>query len=148
MFFLICGCASDDQAKGKINCALSPDRIGSFVTIPAGYVKNRTGLKKEIAPFSIQIHEVTNQQFSAFVQATDYTSEVEQDLQNNRDDAGSGLFKMPSSGISQKNETLANEPGWTLSKGATWSSPGGPGTTIAAKENLSLIHISEPTRPY
>ena len=142
MFFLIFGCASDDQAKGKINCALSPDRIGSFVTIPAGYVKNRTGLEKEITPFSIQIHEVTNQQFSAFVQATDYTTEAEQDLQNNRDDAGSGLFKMPSSGISQKNKTLANEPGWTLSKGATWSSPGGPGTTIAAKENHPVVHVS------
>ena len=98
MVFLICGCAGDDQTKGTISCALSPDRIGSFVTIPGGYVKNRKGAEKEIAPFSMQIHEVTNQQFSDFVRATGYISRAEHDLENNRDDAGSGLFKMPPPG--------------------------------------------------
>jgi len=142
MVFLIFGCANEDQKKGMINFVLSPDRIGSFVSIPGGYVKDRTGAEKKIAPFSIQIHEVTNQQFSDFVQATGYTSQAEHDLQKNRDDAGSGLFKMPPSGGSQKNETPANEPGWTLSRGATWVSPGGPGTTISAKENHPVVHVS------
>ncbi len=142
MVFLICGCARNDQASDAINCALSVDRIGSFATIPAGHVIDRTGLEKEIASFSIQIHEVTNQQFSAFVQATGYTSQAEQDLQNNRHDAGSGFFKMPSSKIPRNNETLADEPGWILSRGATWASPEGPGTTISGKENHPVVHIS------
>ena len=142
MFFLIFGCANEDQPKGPINCALSHDRIGSFVTIPGGYVKNRAGVEKEIAPFSIQIHEVTNQQFADFVQATDYISQAEHDLEDNRDDAGSGLFRMPPSGDSQKNKNLADEPGWTLSRGATWDSPAGPGTTISAKENHPVVHVS------
>ena len=105
-------------------------------------MKNRTGAEKEIAPFSIQIHEVTNQQFSDFVRATGYISQAEHDLENNRDNAGSGLFKMPPSGVSQKNETQANEPGWTLSRGATWASPRGPGTTISVKENHPVVHVS------
>ena len=114
MVFLICGCANEDQKKGMINCVLSPDRIGSFVSIPGGYVKNRNGAEKEIAPFSIQIHEVTNQQFSDFVRATGYISQAEQDLENNRDDAGSGLFKMPPSGGSQNNETPVSYTHLTL----------------------------------
>ena len=99
MVFLICGCANEDQKKRMINCVLS--RQNRVIRKHTWWLRERcrTGAEKKIAPFSIQIHEVTNQQFSDFVQATGYTSQAEHDLQKNRDDAGSGLFKMPPRGV-------------------------------------------------
>jgi formylglycine-generating enzyme required for sulfatase activity len=92
-------------------------------------------------------HEVTNEQFAKFVDATRYVTVAEKkpdakDFPNvPREDLKpfSIVFKKPRPG--QYN--LATHQGWwDLSYGASWKHPDGPGSTIKGKERHPVVHVS------
>ncbi|MBY9067516.1 formylglycine-generating enzyme family protein [Hyphomonas sp. WL0036] len=110
--------------------------MGKFVDVPGGtlakgknavYPEEGPEAELHVDPFRIQIHEVTNGQFAAFVAATGYVTDAERGIAEGRPGAGSALF---------------DGGRWTLVPGASWKAPAGPGSDLAGKENLPVIHVS------
>jgi len=107
----------------------------------------------EVEGFWIDKHEVTNAQFGEFVQATNYKTVAEQQL--NPDDfpsipidqliPGSVVFIMPTK-ITQGGSLT---DWWRFVPGANWREPNGPGSDIKGKENYPATHVSfEDARAY
>lgn len=128
----------------QIACGLNPEQIGVFQTVPAGaYVKGASPVYREEYPtirvqvgrFEIQIHEVTNDQFAAFVSETGYVTDAER-----RDSlgrlAGSSVFRFGQANSAQKLP-------WELVRGATWRHPEGPGSNIDQRRNHPVVHVSQ-----
>ena len=124
-------------------CGLPEDQIGTFVTVPEGSVEmgaNAMYPEEEpahivhVAAFRMQAHEVTNTQFERFVAATRYVTDAERSSASGDPAGGSALFATPKSGEGMS--------GWTLKRGATWKTPGGPGTGIVSRMNDPVVHVS------
>lgn len=125
------------------NCGLPEDQIGAYVTVPEGSVEmgaNAMYPEEEptrivhVAAFRMQAHEVTNAQFERFVAATRYVTDAEHSSASADPAGGSALFATPKSGEGMS--------GWTLKRGATWKTPGGPGTGIVSRMNDPVVHVS------
>jgi len=119
-------------------CVMRAADMGAFVDIPGGgfvmgadpvYPEEGPPHRVYVSPFQIQIHEVTNAQFSAFVDETGYITEAERL-------AGSALYV----------ETPTRQPGalfwWTLSEGASWRSPQGEGSVIDGLDHHPVVHVT------
>ncbi len=113
----------------EIACGIPADRIGSFVSVPSGrfikgaaprYPEERPEVSLHVDGFSLQAHEVTNDQFAAFVKATGYVTDAER--------SGSAVFTAPGP--------------WRLVRGATWRAPEGPGSDIEGGGTLPVVHVS------
>lgn len=106
------------------------------IFVPAGSVllgedgAGRPGHKVDVAAFWIDRHEVTNRQFAAFVQATGYRTEAERA-------GGSAIFVQPTEPVALDNAGAW----WRYRKGADWRHPLGPGSDIAGREDLPVIHV-------
>lgn len=104
------------------------------VTLPSG---------KTIA---IDIAEVTNAEFAAFVEATGYVTRAERGLPEPEYDSlpdearrpGSAVFVPPDSGAVQLNPMSW----WVFVEGADWRHPDGPGSTIEGKDNHPVVQIA------
>ena len=125
------------------NCGLPEDQIGAFVTVPEGsvemganamYPEEEPARIVHVAAFRMQAHEVTNAQFERFVAATSYVTDAERSSASGDPAGGSALFVTP--------EPDDGMSGWTLKRGATWKTPGGPGTGIARRINDPVVHVS------
>lgn len=108
----------------------------------------------EISGFWMDETEVTNKQFSDFVRATGYvtTAEKKVDWETLKKDLpadtekpdeaslapGSLIFKKPQ--ILEKN--MHYSKWWHWQKGACWSHPEGPGSSIAGREDYPVVHVS------
>lgn len=118
-------------------CGLQASEIGRFVTVPGGgFIKGADGVYPEegaptrlhVSPFQIQVHEVTNDQFAAFVRATGYVTEAEGGY-------GSAQFT--------ETQTPADlYSWWRLDHGATWLTPGGEGSTLNGLGRHPVVHVS------
>jgi formylglycine-generating enzyme required for sulfatase activity len=141
----VAGCkpAAEPNANAvKISCGLPVAKQGGWVKIPAGSVvlgqapsfpEEGPSMRVQVKGFQIQIHEVTNRQFAAFVSATGYVTDAEKSLSRTDGGAGSAVFEAGANGQSGR---------WTLVPGATWKSPKGPGSTIEGRDNDPVIHVS------
>ncbi len=123
--------------RTEFACALGSDSLGAFVDIPGGgfilgdhphYPEEGPPQRVFVSPFRLQMHEVTNSQFAAFVSATGYVTEAERN-------GGSALFQ----------ETTT--PGdlmswWRLDAQASWKTPGGAGTTLDGLALHPVVHVS------
>ena len=125
------------------DCGLPENQIGAFVTVPEGsvemganaiYPEENPARTIHVAAFSMQAHEVTNTQFERFVAATRYVTDAERSSASADPAGGSALFVTPKSG-----EGIS---GWTLKRGATWKTPGGPGTGLVRRMNDPVVHVS------
>jgi formylglycine-generating enzyme required for sulfatase activity len=123
-------------------CGLAEQQVGTFVTVPEGavemganamYPEEKPARTVHVAAFSTQVHEVTNAQFERFVAATGYVTDAERSSASSDPAGGSALFVMPDT---------ARGGGWMLKRGATWKTPGGPGTGIARHMNEPVVHVS------
>ena len=150
-FFFVFSVIAGSPPVENLACGLSSNDIGQFKTLPGGkFIKNldpvypEEGKPKviEVSSFQIQIHEVTNQQFHAFVTETGYVTESKVGLAEGRVDAGSGLFVSPALNAKSKPQQGELATGWHLVKGATWRSPRGPESDIYGKEKYPVIHVS------
>lgn len=91
----------------------------------------------EVDDFYISPYTVTNAEFKAFVDATNYVTESERfgwsyvfHLQVS-DEIAETIDKVP-----------LGVPWWFPVKGATWRTPEGPGTSIEDRMNHPVVHVS------
>ncbi|MEM8634190.1 MAG: SUMF1/EgtB/PvdO family nonheme iron enzyme [Pseudomonadota bacterium] len=132
--------------RSELQCTSEDVAIGSFVSIPAGqfkkglnatYPEERPEINIQVGAFRIQTHEVTNDQFAEFVDATGYETTAEQSMRDGGRDAGSALF------IQENEEGGTAHNRWELVSGATWHSPGGPDSNIEGLGNYPVVHVSQ-----
>ena len=148
----------------SLHCLYS-DSTMKMVYIPEGkYMMGASSpemaLKREfpqhqvkVNAFFMDIHEVTNAQFSAFVAATGYKTIAEQEIDWN-------VLKKQLPEHTPKPESDVLQPGsmvfiptreiydlidisqwWRWTKGADWQHPEGPGSSIRGKEEEPVVHI-------
>lgn len=131
-------------------CAID---VGSQVLIEAGefvmgddvtYREEGPAHKVRVDSFWLDSHEVTNAQFSRFIEETGYVTVAERDpdpedwpadvpaefLQ-----AGSTLFTAPAPGQPMSSW-------WTWSPGTNWRHPEGPQSNIAGRDNYPVVHVA------
>jgi len=104
--------------------------------------------------FFIDITEVTNAQFAAFVNATGYvtTAERKPDWEQLKKDLPAGTPKPPDSVLvpaslvfSQPAQNVSPDDyaqWWDWKKGADWKHPQGPESNIKGKENFPVVQVS------
>ncbi|MFM9143896.1 MAG: SUMF1/EgtB/PvdO family nonheme iron enzyme, partial [Phycisphaerales bacterium] len=107
-----------------------------------------------VAPFWMDETEVTNAQFAAFVAATGYRTVAERPIDWEElkkqvppgtpkpDDAmlqpGSLVFTPPTSPVALGDASAW----WRWLPGACWKHPDGPGSSIAGRERMPVVHVS------
>lgn len=104
--------------------------------------------------FWMDVHEVTNAQFAAFVEATSYLTTAEQkpvweELKKQLPPGtpkpaaellvASSLVFTPPAAVTDLNNY---GQWWKWEPGANWRQPEGLGSSIAGKENLPVVHVS------
>lgn len=111
--------------------------------------------KVRVDGFFMDVTEVTNKQFKAFVDATKYVTVAERpvDWDVMKKEVPEGTPKphdsilQPGSLIFDKNvkkvATMGNYSQWWIWKiGANWKHPEGPNSTIEGRENYPVVHIA------
>ena len=129
--------AASEQASAPAKNSGLPE---GMVLIPGGtyLMGSTTGMPHEtpvheivVDPFYLDIHEVTNDEFAAFVEATGFVSEAEE--------WGWSLGFVPDA------ETTESVPGaewWVKVDKADWRHPLGPDTSIEGKGNYPVVQVS------
>ncbi len=111
--------------------------------------------KVAVDGFFMDIHEVTNKQFSEFVRATGYVTVAERELEwaEMKKQLPPGT-KKPHDSILQPGslvfkKTMSSVPNlydysqwWQWKIGANWKHPNGPGSSIKGKENHPVVQIA------
>lgn len=122
---------------------------------------NKQGLEDEypkhtvtVGGFWIDVSEVTNAQFAAFVKATGYVTtaerkpdweELKKQLPPGTDKPDESLLTPASLVFSQPDHAVPlsdYSQWWSWQKGASWKHPHGPGSSIKGKENYPVVHVS------
>lgn len=110
--------------------------------------------KVRVKGFWMDITEVTNAQFAAFVAATGYLTTAEQkpDWEELKKQLPPGTPKPHDSLLSAASLVFKASPQpvdlnnyaqwWEWKNGANWRQPQGPGSSIEGKENHPVVHIS------
>ncbi len=109
-----------------------PLALGHRVPIPRGTFRMGNDLSPwpderpahdvTLDPFLIDAHEVTNRQFARFVEQTGYVTTAEQ------------------RGWSYVFDRQADQ--WVQCAGADWRHPGGPETSLVARDEFPVVHVS------
>lgn len=104
--------------------------------------------------FWMDVHEVTNAQFSAFVEATGYltTAEKAVDWEEIKKELPPGTPKPDASQLAPASLVFVptDKPvslidvsqWWQWRQGANWRQPEGPGSSIVGKDNHPVVHVS------
>jgi formylglycine-generating enzyme len=104
-----------------------------------------------VKPFWMDVHEVTNDQFAAFVAATGYVTVAERPP--NPDDfpgappdslvAGSIVFTPPDEPVPLRDGTpTAHLRWWAYVPGASWRHPTGPTSDIVGRGDHPVVHVA------
>lgn len=135
---LVCACAPAQPQQDSALASCGADlAIGSTVTIAAGHVargehrlepEERHGGDGDVAEFSIDAHEVTNAQYAAFVEATNYVTVAER---TGPDGVilGSAVFDR-------------DARAWRIDAGANWRHPQGAGSSIEGRDRYPVTAIA------
>lgn len=116
-------------------------RMGSIEQAEEGPVHTR-----EVAPFEIDAHPVTNAQFAAFVEATGYVTVAEREL-DPADFAGAdpadlvpgSLVFTPTDGPVDLGDW---RQWWRWVPGASWRHPLGPDSTFDDRRDHPVVHVA------
>jgi formylglycine-generating enzyme required for sulfatase activity len=104
--------------------------------------------------FWMDVHEVTNAQFSAFVEATGYETTAEKmvDWEEIKKELPPGTPKPNDSQLAPASLVFVSTNGpislnnvsqwWQWKQGANWKQPDGPGSNIEGKEYHPVVHVS------
>lgn len=93
--------------------------------------------KVEVDSFYIDATSVTNEEFSKFIEATNYKTDAE------KYNWSFVFYKLMSEEAAQKVQQKAHAtPWWWVVEGAYWKQPEGPGSSIADRMEHPVIHIS------
>jgi formylglycine-generating enzyme required for sulfatase activity len=110
------------------------------------YREERPIRRVSVSGFWVDIHEVTNAQFAAFVAATGYRTVAERgldrkdypDLPDELLRPGSMVFVGAPKNARMRMNTME---WWQYVPGADWRHPTGPGSSIAGKDNHPVVHV-------
>jgi formylglycine-generating enzyme required for sulfatase activity len=110
--------------------------IGSAIAIPAGHVdragaiqpEEQVGGRGDVAAFSIDAHEVTNQQYAAFVAATHYVTVAER--------AGPDGSPLGAAVFDRRTGQ------WRVDPHANWRHPEGAGSSILGRERYPVVAVA------
>ena len=150
----------------KIRQEVAPNVAGEMVLINGGefFMGAKDGemaLARELPshqvfvdPFYMDVHEVTNNQFSQFVTCTGYLTEAERPipwegmklrLPEDMPQPADKLLQ-PGSMVFEMNHEIFHlsdySQWWSWIPGACWKTPQGPGSTIEGLEAHPVVHIS------
>ena len=135
------GCDRSDATPEAV--CLTDAQIGAFAPIAGGvvekgtyaiYPEERGSGAAEVAPFEIQIHEVTIAQFAAFVAATGYKTDVEKSIEADAIGAGSAVF--------DPNQSASPAGPWRLDESARWDRPGGVTVQDPSADQRPVTQVS------
>lgn len=127
----------------------------ALVDIPGGeFVMGSDDFMPEEAPahrvavdgFAVEVHPVTNAQYSAFVAATGYRTVAERPLDPadfpgapaENLAAGSLVFTPTQGPVELRNMSLW----WTWTPGACWRHPEGPASVLDDRQNHPVVHVA------
>ena len=108
--------------------------------------EERTAREVTVSSFWIDRHEVTNAQFSRFVEATGYRTVAERGLEPERYPGlpadllvpGSMVFSPPSDAARLRDQSAW----WRYVPGANWRQPLGDGSDVEGRESHPVVHIA------
>lgn len=120
-----------ETPEQSTSAPLKPPPEG-MVRIPGGAV-SRSGGELEVASFDLDIHEVTNRDFRAFVDATGFVTEAEHW-------GWSLVFHPEATNNPDEERRVEGTPWWLGVDDADWRHPKGPGSE--AEPDLPVVHVS------
>lgn len=110
------------------------------------YPDERPVHERTVADFAIDRYEVTNEDFAAFVAATDYVTVAERSIDpadipgaDPSDLVPGALVFMPSTGPVDLNDW---QRWWRWVPGACWRAPEGPGSTIERRMRHPVVQVA------
>ncbi|MFM9829020.1 MAG: formylglycine-generating enzyme family protein [Sphingomonas sp.] len=149
-FVMLGGCSADsdtaDGAQARPACAALT--AGAMRWVPSGrfimgenphYPEEGPPKRVEVSGFWMDTHELTNDEFAAFVAATGYKTVAEQppptlpDAPPEMAEPGSATFAAP---------TQDDARWWRWSVGAQWRHPSGPAESIAGQGRAPVVQIA------
>lgn len=89
-----------------------------------------------LSPFRMDVHQVTNQQFERFVDATDYVTDAE------RLGTSAVFHLIVRAHDSDVIGRAGRAPWWLEVRGAAWSRPFGPKSDLTDLEHHPVVHLS------
>ena len=126
-----------------------------MISIPGGtfrmgsvdfYAEEGPVHERTVAPFELDLHPVTNEQFAAFVAATGYVTVAERPL-DPADFPGADISDFSPGGL-----VFTPTPGpvdlrdwrqwWAWGEGASWRRPFGAGSSIEGRERHPVVQVS------
>ena len=104
---------------------------------PGGFPEDGEGPVREVVvePFRIAAHAVTNDEFAAFVAAAGHRTSAERF-------GWSFVFAGLLPEDFAPTRAVAQAPWWRQVEGAYWRQPEGPGSSIEARGNHPVVHVS------
>jgi sulfatase modifying factor 1 len=133
--FAALGVACSERPRAAVQCTVF--NIGTVVQLPAGHVargtarfepEERDGGDGAVGALSVDAHEVTNQQFAAFVEATDYVTVAERPGPDGQA-LGAAVFGR-------------DNGQWRVDPTANWRQPYGEASTIEGHERDPVVAVA------
>jgi sulfatase modifying factor 1 len=116
-------------------------RMGSTEQPEEGPVHTR-----EVAPFEIDAHPVTNPQFAAFVDATGYVTVAERELDPTDFPGADPAVLVPGSLVFTPTDGPVDlgdwRQWWRWVPGASWRHPFGPDSTVDDRRDHPVVHVA------
>jgi formylglycine-generating enzyme required for sulfatase activity len=131
---LLAACGPAAREAAQCQTAFAP---GATIEVAAGRVdrgdnlfepEERVGGTGEVAGFDIDVHEVTNAQYAAFVEATGYITVAE------RADADGAPM-----GAAVFDRTQAR---WRIDSTANWRRPDGEGSSVEGRDSYPVVAVA------
>jgi formylglycine-generating enzyme required for sulfatase activity len=134
-----------EEACRKILGAVEPGKP-CCPMLREGFGDAQPSHEVEVDGFWMDAAEVTNTQFRKFVEATGYVTVAErkpkaEDLPGVLEEAlvpGSLCFRRPLPDADLRD----HRSWWAYVRGANWRQPEGPGSDLAGKDNLPVVHVA------
>jgi formylglycine-generating enzyme required for sulfatase activity len=102
--------------------------------------------KAAVGPFWIGRHEVTNAQFTKFIEATGYKTVAERPADSKQHPGIPPELLVPGAMVFQQPKGVVNRADvtqwWRYVPGADWRHPFGPGSSIEGKENHPVVNVA------
>lgn len=146
--------AAAEKRQCRVDTADATDPHAGMVYVPGGkftlgdtvYPEEGPIKTVEVSGFWMDRHEVTNRQFKAFVDATDYVTVAERPVDAARHPGlpsemlkpGSVVFIMPNDVNGMGDVTQW----WRYVPGANWRHPGGPDTSIEGFADFPVVDLA------
>jgi formylglycine-generating enzyme required for sulfatase activity len=110
------------------------------------YPDERPVHSHRVRSFWIDVHEVTNEEFAAFVDDTDFITVAERELEPNDFPGVDPVDLVPGSMVFTQTAKPVDlrdwRQWWRWQPGASWRHPFGPESTIAARMSHPVVHVA------